>query len=83
MLTVIANEAFLRFAQRLQQEITDKFLEEVKARYGKPIDELSDEERRAVEGELVRKDQAARKPFTPDQMAAKLRSRARSRTYRA
>jgi type III restriction enzyme len=51
VLTVVANESYERFVAQLQSEIAFEYREEIEARYGKPIGDLSDEERRQIEEE--------------------------------
>jgi len=51
ILTVLANESYERFVAQLQDEIAFEYCAAIEARYGKPIDKLSDEERRAIEEE--------------------------------
>jgi type III restriction enzyme len=51
VLTVVANESYERFVSLLQSEIDFEYREEIEARYGKSLDELSDEERRQIEEE--------------------------------
>lgn len=51
VLTVVANESYERFVAQLQSEIAFEYREEIEARYGKSLDELSDKERRQVEEE--------------------------------
>jgi type III restriction enzyme len=50
-LTVVANESYEKFVSELQSEIASDYQKEIEARYGKPIDKLSDEERRRIEEE--------------------------------
>ncbi len=54
VLTVVANESYERFVAQLQSEIAFEYREEIEARYGKPIGDLSDEERRQIEEEYGR-----------------------------
>ena len=51
VLTVIANESYERFVATLQSEIALEYQQEIEARYGKSIAELSDEERAAIAAE--------------------------------
>ena len=51
VLTVVANESYERFVAQLQSEIAFEYREEIEARCGKPIGDLSDEERRQIEEE--------------------------------
>lgn len=51
VLTVVANESYERFVAQLQSEIAFEYREEIEARYGKPIGDLSDEERHQIEEE--------------------------------
>ncbi len=51
ILTVVANESYERFVAQLQSEIAFEYREEIEARYGKPIGDLSDEERSQIEEE--------------------------------
>ena len=51
VLTVVANESYERFVAQLQSEIAFEYREEIEARYGKPIGDLDDEERRQIEEE--------------------------------
>jgi type III restriction enzyme len=51
VLTVVANESYERFVAQLQSEIAFEYREEIEARYGKPIGDLSDEQRRQIEEE--------------------------------
>jgi len=51
VLTVVANESYERFVAQLQSEIAFEYREEIEARYGKPIGDLSDEERSQIEEE--------------------------------
>jgi type III restriction enzyme len=52
VLTVVANESYERFVGQLQSEIAFEYREEIEARYGKSLDDLSDEERLQVEEEF-------------------------------
>lgn len=52
VLTVVANESYERFVTQLQSEIAFEYQEEIEARYGKPLSELSDAERLQVEEEF-------------------------------
>jgi type III restriction enzyme len=54
VLTVVANESYERFVAQLQSEIAFEYREEIEARYGKPIGDLDDEERRQIEEEYGR-----------------------------
>ena len=51
VLTVVANESYERFVAQLQSEIAFEYREEIEARYGKPIGDLTDEERSQIEEE--------------------------------
>ncbi len=51
ILTVIANESYLQYAETLQSEIAFEYQEEIEARFGKTLMNLSAEERRKVEEE--------------------------------
>jgi len=51
ILTVVANESYRRYVETYQDEIAFEYRAEIEARYGKPIGELSDGERRLVEAE--------------------------------
>ncbi|MGO9120933.1 MAG: DEAD/DEAH box helicase family protein [Desulfomonilaceae bacterium] len=51
ILTVIANESYRRYVESYQDEIAFEYRAEIEARYGKPIGELTDSERRLVEAE--------------------------------
>lgn len=51
ILTVVANESYRRYVEHYQSEIAFEYRAEIEARYGKPIGDLSDEERRRVEEE--------------------------------
>jgi type III restriction enzyme len=51
VLTVVANESYSRYVETYQSEIAFEYRAEIEARYGKPIGELSDEERRKIEEE--------------------------------
>jgi len=51
VLTVVANESYERFVAQLQSEIAFEYREEIEARYGKPIGDLTDEERCLIEEE--------------------------------
>jgi len=48
VLTVVANESYERFVAQLQSEVALEYQEEIEARYGKPIADLSDEERARI-----------------------------------
>ena len=50
-LTVVANESYEHFVEQLQSEVAFEYREEIEARYGKPIGDLTDEERRQIEDE--------------------------------
>jgi type III restriction enzyme len=52
VLTVVANESYERFVAQLQGEIAFEYREEIEARYGKSLDDLTDEERRQIEEEF-------------------------------
>lgn len=45
VLTVVANESYQAFVGGYQREIASEYLDEIAARYGKPLEALSDEER--------------------------------------
>ena len=51
ILTVVANESYARYVQSLQDEMAYEYREAIEARYGKPIGELTNAERRKVEQE--------------------------------
>jgi type III restriction enzyme len=51
VLTVVANESYEQFVAHLQSEIAFEYREEIEARYGKPIGDLTEEERRKIEEE--------------------------------
>jgi type III restriction enzyme len=51
VLTVVANESYEKFLSALQSEIAFEYREEIEARYGKSIEDLSDEERAAISEE--------------------------------
>ena len=51
ILTVIANESYADYVRTYQDEIAFEYRAEIEARYGKPIGDLSDDERRKVEEE--------------------------------
>lgn len=51
ILTVVANQSYEHFVAQLQDEIAFEYREEIEARYGKPIRDLSDAERRQIEQE--------------------------------
>ncbi|HOQ97872.1 MAG TPA: DEAD/DEAH box helicase family protein [Anaerolineae bacterium] len=51
VLTVVANESYDHFVRQLQSEIAFEYQAEIAARYGKPLDALSAEERARVEQE--------------------------------
>jgi len=48
ILTVIANESYDRFVTSLQSEIALEYIEEIEARYGKPIGKLTEQERAQI-----------------------------------
>jgi type III restriction enzyme len=48
VLTVVANESYERFVAQLQSEVALEYQEEIEARYGKPIADLTDEERARI-----------------------------------
>jgi type III restriction enzyme len=48
ILTVVANESYERFVTQLQSEVALEYQEEIEARYGKPIADLTDEERACI-----------------------------------
>jgi len=54
VLTVVANESYERFVADLQSEVTSEYWGEIEARYGKPLKDLSDEERARVAEEYGR-----------------------------
>jgi type III restriction enzyme len=67
VLTVVANESYERYVASLQSEVATEFQAEIEARYGKPIADLTDEERAKIaeeygEGILPPKPANARKP---------------------
>jgi len=69
VLTVIANESYEKYVASLQSEIAFEYQGEIEARYGKPIRDLTDEERARIaeeygEGILPPKPANARKPAT-------------------
>jgi type III restriction enzyme len=45
VLTVVANESYEKYIVTLQSEIADEYRAEIEARYGKPVGDLSPEER--------------------------------------
>lgn len=51
ILTVIANESYRDYVENYQSEIAFEYRSEIEARYGKPISDLSDKERRIIEEE--------------------------------
>jgi type III restriction enzyme len=51
ILTVVANESYKDYVENYQTEIAFEYRAEIEARYGKPIGELSDDERRKIEEE--------------------------------
>jgi type III restriction enzyme len=51
ILTVVANESYLRYVENYQSEIAFEYRAEIEARYGKPVGDLTDAERRKVEEE--------------------------------
>jgi type III restriction enzyme len=51
ILTVVANESYRRYVENYQSEIAAEYREEIEARYGKPIGDLTDAERRKIEAE--------------------------------
>ena len=51
VLTVVANESYERYVETLQSEIASEYRDEIEARYGKSIGDLTDEERQAIEAE--------------------------------
>jgi type III restriction enzyme len=51
ILTVVANESYERFVAQLQSEIAYEYQAEIEARYGKPLKDLSADERQAIEAE--------------------------------
>lgn len=52
VLTVVANESYHRYVASLQSEIAFEYRSEIEARFGKSIEDLTDEERRKVEEEF-------------------------------
>ena len=54
VLTVVANESYERYVATLQSEIASEYRDEIEARYGKSIGDLTDEERQAIEAEWGR-----------------------------
>ena len=48
VLTVIANESYERYVATLQSEIAEEYQEEIEARYGKPIGDLTVAERAKI-----------------------------------
>ena len=48
---MIANESYRKYVENYQSEIAFEYREEIEARYGKPIGNLTDAERRKVEAE--------------------------------
>jgi type III restriction enzyme len=51
ILTVVANESYRRYVETLQSEIAYEYRAEIESRYGKPIGDLSEDERRRIEEE--------------------------------
>jgi type III restriction enzyme len=51
ILTVIANESYRKYVENYQTEIAAEYREEIEARYGKSIGDLTDAERRKIEAE--------------------------------
>ncbi len=51
VLTVVANEGYERYVESLQSEIASEYRAEIEARYGKPIGDLTEKERRRIEEE--------------------------------
>jgi type III restriction enzyme len=51
VLTVVANESYKQYVETYQSEIAFEYRSEIEARYGKPIGDLSDAERRKIEEE--------------------------------
>lgn len=51
ILTVIANESYRQYVEKYQSEIASDYQIEIESRYGKPINQLSEEERRKIEDE--------------------------------
>jgi type III restriction enzyme len=51
VLTVVANESYRKYVENYQREIAFEYRAEIEARYGKPISELSADERRRIEQE--------------------------------
>ncbi len=51
ILTIIANESYRDYVEQYQHEIASEYEDEISARYGKPVAELTEEERRRVEAE--------------------------------
>ena len=48
VLTVVANQSYERFVAQLQSEVALEYQEEIEARYGKSIADLTDEERARI-----------------------------------
>ncbi len=51
ILTVVANESYRKYVENYQTEIAAEYREEIEARYGKSIGDLTDAERRKIEAE--------------------------------
>lgn len=51
ILTVVANESYRKYVETYQGEIAAEYREEIEARYGKPIGDLTAAERRKIEAE--------------------------------
>jgi len=51
VLTVVANQSYEKYVESLQSEVAFEYRAEIEARYGKPISDLSSEERRKIEEE--------------------------------
>ena len=51
VLTVVANESYARYVETYQSEIAEEYRAEIEARYGKCVEKLTDDERRAIEEE--------------------------------
>jgi len=51
ILTVVANESYKNYIETYQDEIAFEYRAEIEARYGKPIGDLNDDDRRKIEAE--------------------------------
>lgn len=51
ILTVVANQSYDEYVRQLQGEISEEYRAEIESRFGKPYDQLTDEERRKVQRE--------------------------------